>query len=114
MIKKDNIMFYVFYNPIDKDVKKNDDDSIISYNTATEISQAYIYLKLEDRLKYQVRMVTTIRIPLLNSDYKNIFDDLCLSYQEMFCSCDKCGKIFMLDDLIFDDEQNSLCRNCKK
>jgi hypothetical protein len=94
MTEKD-VMFQVLYNPITKEVYTNPEGNVYD-----------IILTIDDDMKH-----------LLNEGYiikevtENGIEDT-LNYAETFCYCDRCGKLFLQDDLSFTDEGAPYCSKC--
>ena len=90
----EQIMFTVFYNPITKDIYRNQDDSVYEW-----VNDNNLYEKLSKE-GYILKDVT-----------ENGVGDT-LSYVETFCHCDRCGKLFLQDDLSFTDKGAPYCSKC--
>ena len=90
----EQIMFTVFYNPITKDIYRNQDDSVYEW-----VNDNNLYEKLSKE-GYILKDVTESGIGYT------------LSYAETFCHCDRCGKLFLQDDLSFTDEGAPYCSKC--
>ena len=90
----EEIMFTVFYNPITKDIYRNQDDSVYEW-----VNDNNLYEKLSKE-GYILKDVTESGIGYT------------LSYVETFCHCDKCGKLFLQDDLSFTDKGAPYCSKC--
>ena len=90
---ENKIMFYVQYNPITKSVIKSKNDVVFDYPTkeSAEFSlpEGCIVMAVTD----------------------GVYEGT-LNYCENFCCCDKCGKMFLQDDLHFTDEGSPLCYHC--
>ena len=90
----EQIMFTVFYNPITKDIYRNQDDSVYEW-----VNDNNLYEKLSKE-GYILKDVTESGIGYT------------LSYVETFCHCDRCGKLFLQDDLSFTDKGAPYCSKC--
>ena len=90
----EEIMFTVFYNPITKDIYRNQDDSVYEW-----VNDNNLYEKLSKE-GYILKDVTESGIGYT------------LSYAETFCHCDRCGKLFLQDDLSFTDKGAPYCSKC--
>lgn len=94
MTEKD-VMLRVLYNPTTKEIYTNPEGNVYD-----------IILTIDDDMKH-----------LLNEGYiikevtENGIDDT-LNYAETFCYCDRCGKLFLQDDLSFTDEGAPYCSKC--
>ena len=90
----EQIMFTVFYNPITKDIYRNQDDSVYEW-----VNDNNLYEKLSKE-GYILKDVTENGVGYT------------LSYVETFCHCDRCGNLFLQDDLSFTDEGAPYCSKC--
>jgi hypothetical protein len=92
---ENKIMFYVQYNPITKSVIKGNNDVVFDYPTKesaeSSLPEGCIVMVVTD----------------------GVYEGT-LNYCENFCCCDKCGKMFLQDDLHFTDEGSPLCYHCVK
>lgn len=87
-------MFTVLYNPITKDIYLNQDGSVYEW-----FNDNKLYEKLSKE-GYILKDVTENGVGYT------------LSYTETFCHCDRCGKLFLQDDLSFTDEGAPYCSKC--
>lgn len=90
----EQIMFTVFYNPITKDIYRNQDGSVYEW-----VNDNNLYEELSKE-GYILKDVTESGIGYT------------LSYVETFCHCDRCGKLFLQDDLSFTDKGAPYCSKC--
>ena len=90
----EEIMFTVFYNPITKDIYRNQDDSVYEW-----VNDNNLYEELSKE-GYILKDVTESGVGYT------------LSYAETFCHCDRCGKLFLQDDLSFTDKGAPYCSKC--
>ena len=94
MTEKD-VMLRVLYNPTTKEIYTNPEGNVYD-----------IIITIDDDMKH-----------LLNEGYvikevtENGIEDT-LSYAETFCYCDRCGKLFLQNDLSFTDEGAPHCSKC--
>lgn len=90
---ENKIMFYVQYNPITKSVIKSNNDVVFDYPTKesaeSSLPEGCIVMAVTD----------------------GVYEGT-LNYCENFCCCDKCGKMFLQDDLSFTDEGAPYCSKC--
>ena len=94
MTEKD-VMLRVLYNPTTKEIYTNLEGNVYD-----------IIITIDDDMKH-----------LLNEGYviKEVTDngiEDTLSYAETFCYCDRCGKLFLQNDLSFTDEGAPYCSKC--
>lgn len=87
-------MFTVLYNPTTKDIYLNQDGSVYEW-----FNDNKLYEKLSKE-GYILKDVTENGVGYT------------LSYNETFCHCDRCGKLFLQDDLSFTDEGAPYCSKC--
>lgn len=87
-------MFTVLYNPTTKDIYLNQDGSVYEW-----FNDNKLYEKLSKE-GYILKDVTENGVGYT------------LSYTETFCHCDRCGKLFLQDDLSFTDEGAPYCSKC--
>lgn len=87
-------MFTVLYNPTTKDIYLNQDGSVYEW-----LNDNKLYEKLSKE-GYILKDVTENGVGYT------------LSYTETFCHCDRCGKLFLQDDLSFTDEGAPYCSKC--
>jgi hypothetical protein len=102
MTEKD-VMFRVLYNPKTKEVYTNPEGNVYEFNFISELKTAmkdYPDIKNAMDNGYIVKEVT-----------ENGIEDS-LNYAETFCYCDKCGKLFLQDDLSFTDKGAPYCSKC--
>jgi hypothetical protein len=102
MTEKD-VMFRVLYNPKTKEVYTNPEGNVYDFTFLSELENAtknYPDVKNAMDNGYIVKEVT-----------ENGIEDS-LNYAETFCYCDKCGKLFLQDDLSFTDEGAPYCSKC--
>lgn len=95
----DKIMFTVFYNPITKDIYCNPEGDVYDVYAPIIDKERWLYEKLSKE-GYILKDVTEYGIG--NT----------LSYAETFCLCDRCGKLFLQDDLSFTDDGAPHCSKC--
>ena len=102
MTEKD-VMFRVLYNPNTKEVYTNPEGDVYDFDFFSELETAskdFPDIKNAIDNGYIVKEVT-----------ENGIEDS-LNYAETFCSCDRCGKLFLQDDLSFTDEGAPYCSKC--
>ena len=102
MTEKD-VMFRVLYNPNTKEVYTNPEGNVYDFDFFSELETAskdFPDIKNAIDNGYIVKEVT-----------ENGIEDS-LNYAETFCSCDRCGKLFLQDDLSFTDEGAPYCSKC--
>lgn len=102
MTEKD-VMFRVLYNPKTKEVYTNPEGNVYEFNFLSELETAskdYPDIKNAMDNGYIVKDVTEYGI-----------EDT-LNYAETFCYCDRCGKLFLQNDLSFTDEGAPYCSKC--
>ena len=87
-------MFTVLYNPTTKDIYLNQDGSVYEW-----FNDNKLYEKLSKE-GYILKNVTENGVGYT------------LSYTETFCHCDRCGKLFLQNDLLFTDEGAPYCSKC--
>lgn len=87
-------MFTVLYNLTTKDIYLNQDGSVYEW-----FNDNKLYEKLSKE-GYILKDVTENGVGYT------------LSYTETFCHCDRCGKLFLQDDLSFTDEGAPYCSKC--
>lgn len=97
----EQIMFTVFYNPITKDIYRNPDGNVYDFYAPIIDMERNLYEELSKE-GYILKDVTEHGIG--NT----------LSYTKTFCYCDRCGKLFLQDDLSFTDEGAPYCSKCYK
>lgn len=91
---ENEIMFTVLYNPITKDIYLNQDGSVYEW-----VNDNKLYEELSKE-GYILKDVTENGVGYT------------LSYTETFCHCDRCGKLFLQDDLSFTDDGAPYCCKC--
>ena len=102
MTEKD-VMFRVLYNPTTKEVYTNPEGNVYDFNFLSELEIAtknYPDIKNAVDNGYIVKEVTEYGI------------EDSLNYTETFCYCDRCGKLFLQNDLSFTDEGAPYCSKC--
>lgn len=102
MTEKD-VMFRVLYNPNTKEVYTNPEGDVYDFDFFSELETAskdFPDIKNAIDNGYIVKEVT-----------ENGIEDS-LNYAETFCHCDRCGKLFLQDDLSFTDEGAPYCSKC--
>lgn len=102
MTEKD-VMFRVLYNPNTKEVYTNPEGNVYDFDFFSELETAskdFPDIKNAIDNGYIVKEVT-----------ENGIEDS-LNYAETFCYCDRCGKLFLQDDLSFTDEGAPYCSKC--
>ena len=102
MTEKD-VMFRVLYNPNTKEVYTNPEGNVYDFDFFSELETAskdFPDIKNAIDNGYIVKEVT-----------ENGIEDS-LNYAETFCHCDRCGKLFLQDDLSFTDEGAPYCSKC--
>ena len=102
MTEKD-VMFRVLYNPNTKEVYTNPEGNVYDFDFFSELETAskdFPDIKNAIDNGYIVKEVT-----------ENCIEDS-LNYAETFCHCDRCGKLFLQDDLSFTDEGAPYCSKC--
>ena len=102
MIEK-NVMFRVLYNPNTKEVYTNPEGNVYDFDFLSELETAskdYPDIKNAIDNGYIAKEVTENGI------------EGSLNYAETFCYCDRCGKLFLQDDLSFTDEGAPYCSKC--
>lgn len=87
-------MFTVLYNPTTKDFYLNQDGSVYEW-----FNDNKLYNTLSKK-GYILKDVTEDGVGFT------------LSYKETFCHCDRCGKLFLQDDLSFTDDGAPYCSKC--
>lgn len=95
----EEIMFAVFYNPITKDIYRNPEGDVFDFYPPIIDREKELYEELSKK-GYILKDVT-----------ENGVGDT-LSYAETFCYCDRCGKLFLQDDLSFTDDGAPYCGKC--
>lgn len=95
----EQIMFTVFYNPITKDIYHNPEGNVYDVYAPIIDEERELYEELSKK-GYILKDVTEHGIGGT------------LSYIETFCYCDRCGKLFLQDDLSFTDEGAPYCSKC--
>ena len=98
MTEKD-VMFRVLYNPNTKEVYTNPEGNVYDVYLPIIDKERGLYEELSKE-GYIIKEVT-----------ENGIDDT-LNYAETFCYCDRCGKLFLQDDLSFTDEGAPYCSKC--
>ena len=93
------IMFTVFYNPITKDIYRNPEGNVYDVYAPITDEERGLYKELSKE-GYILKDVTEHGVGYT------------LSYAETFCYCDRCGKLFLQDDLSFTDEGAPYCSKC--
>ena len=104
MTEKD-VMLRVLYNPKTKEVYTNPEGNVYDFDFFSELETAskdFPDIKNAIDNGYIVKEVT-----------ENGIEDT-LSYAETFCCCDRCGKLFLQNDLSFTDEGAPYCSECYK
>lgn len=91
---ENEIMFTVLYNPITKDIYLNQDGSVYEW-----VNDNKLYEELSKE-GYILKDVTENGVGYT------------LSYKETFCHCDRCGKLFLQDNLSFTDDGAPYCCKC--
>ena len=87
-------MFTVLYNPTTKNIYLNQDGSVYEW-----VNDNKLYDKLSKE-GYILKDVTENGVGYT------------LSYKKTFCQCDRCGKLFLQDDLSFTDKGAPHCSKC--
>lgn len=95
----EQIMFTVFYNPITKDIYCNPEGNVYDVYAPIIDAERGLYEELSNE-GYILKDVTEHGVGGT------------LSYIETFCHCDRCGKLFLQDDLSFTDEGAPYCSKC--
>lgn len=95
----EQIMFTVFYNPITKDIYRNPEGNVYDVYAPIIDEERGLYEELSKK-GYILKDVTEHGIGGT------------LSYIETFCYCDRCGKLFLQDDLSFTDQGAPYCSKC--
>ena len=95
----EQIMFTVFYNPITKDIYRNPEGNVYDFYAPIIDEERELYEELSKK-GYILKDVTEHGVGYT------------LSYAETFCYCDRCGKLFLQDDLSFTDKGAPYCSKC--
>ena len=114
MTEKD-VMFRVLYNPNTKEVYTNPGGDVYEFNSISGLKTAtknYPDIKNAMDNGYEVFAVVENYTPVLNSSFDDVFNKHYLVYAETFCYCDRCGKLFLQDDLSFTDDGAPYCNKC--
>lgn len=114
MTEKD-VMFRVLYNPKTKEVYTNPEGDVYEFNFLSELEIAtknYPDIKNAIVNGYEVSAVVENYTPILNSSFDDVFNKHYLVYAETFCYCDRCGKLFLQNDLSFTDKGAPYCSKC--